>query len=52
MKILVVDDEKDVQPLFMQQFRKEIRNGEFDFEFAWSGRKPCAIWTVISMRLF
>ncbi|WP_163712184.1 response regulator [Mangrovibacterium lignilyticum] len=37
MKILVVDDEKDIQPLFMQRFRREIRKGEFDFEFALSG---------------
>jgi len=37
MKILVVDDEKDIQPLFQQRFRKEIRNGELDFEFAYSG---------------
>ena len=26
MKILVVDDEKDMQMLFEQRFRKEIRN--------------------------
>lgn len=37
MKILVVDDEADVQPLFLQRFRKEIKNGEFDFSFALSG---------------
>ena len=37
MKILVVDDEKDIQPLFEQRFRKEIRNGEMNFEFAYSG---------------
>ena len=37
MKILIVDDEKDIQPLFMQRFRKEIRKGEFHFEFAFSG---------------
>ena len=28
MKILVVDDEKDVQQLFEQKFRKEIRSNE------------------------
>jgi CheY-like chemotaxis protein len=39
MKILVVDDEADVQPLFVQRFRKEIRNGEFDFSFALSGEE-------------
>ena len=37
MKILVVDDEADVQPLFLQRFRKEIRNHEIEFEFALSG---------------
>ncbi|MGI4021921.1 MAG: response regulator [Janthinobacterium lividum] len=37
MKVLVVDDEADVQPLFMQRFRKEIKNGEIDFSFALSG---------------
>ncbi|TRW24754.1 response regulator [Flavobacterium zepuense] len=37
MKILVVDDEADVQPLFLQRFRKEIKNHEVDFDFALSG---------------
>jgi two-component system chemotaxis response regulator CheY len=37
MKILVVDDEKDVQVLFEQRFRKEIRSGEMNFVFAFSG---------------
>lgn len=39
MKILVVDDEKDVQVLFEQRFRKEIRNGEMEFVFAYSGEE-------------
>ena len=38
-KILVVDDEADVQPLFTQRFRKEIKNGELDFSFALSGEE-------------
>ena len=37
MKILVVDDERDVQTLFEQRFRKEIRSGEMEFAFAFSG---------------
>jgi len=37
MKVLVVDDEADVEPLFMQRFRKEIKNGEIEFSFALSG---------------
>ena len=37
MKILVVDDETDVQALFEQRFRKEIKSGEMEFVFAFSG---------------
>ncbi|HEX4958753.1 MAG TPA: response regulator [Lacibacter sp.] len=37
MKILVVDDEQDVQVLFEQRFRREIKNGDFDFAFAFNG---------------
>jgi CheY-like chemotaxis protein len=37
MKILVVDDEQDVQVLFEQKFRKEIKSGELHFAFAFSG---------------
>ena len=32
--ILVVDDEPDVEMLFRQQFRKELRAGHFTMEFA------------------
>ena len=39
MKILVVDDEEDVQPLFLQRFRKEIKNHEVEFDFAQSGEE-------------
>jgi CheY-like chemotaxis protein len=39
MKILVVDDETDVQSLFEQKFRKEIRSGQFHFSFAFSGEE-------------
>ncbi|MBL4678736.1 MAG: response regulator [Mucilaginibacter sp.] len=39
MKILVVDDEEDVQPLFLQRFRKEIRNHEVELDFARSGEE-------------
>lgn len=37
MKILVVDDEKDVEALFRQRFRKELRNGEIEIDFKFSG---------------
>ena len=39
MKILVVDDEEDVKLLFEQKFRKEIRSGQFEFNFAFSGEE-------------
>jgi CheY-like chemotaxis protein len=34
--ILVVDDEPDVEMLFRQQFRHDLRHGRFDMEFAQS----------------
>lgn len=37
MKILIVDDEKDVELLFRQKFRKELKSGKITFEFAFSG---------------
>ena len=39
MKILVVDDEKDMQTLFEQRFRKEIREHDMEFVFAFSGEE-------------
>ena len=37
-KILVVDDEPDLEILIRQKFRKKIREGEYDFVFAGNGR--------------
>ena len=45
MKILVVDDEKDVQILFEQRFRKEMRSGEMQFVFAFSGKR---LWRILN----
>ncbi|QHV99111.1 MULTISPECIES: response regulator [Spirosoma] len=42
MKILVVDDETDIQPLFEQRFRREIRSGTMTFTFANSGESALA----------
>ncbi|HMP32377.1 MAG TPA: response regulator, partial [Saprospiraceae bacterium] len=36
MKFLVVDDEKDVEVLFQQKLRKEIRSGLIELVFAFS----------------
>jgi CheY-like chemotaxis protein len=35
--VLVVDDEPDVEALFRQQFRRDIRDGRFTMDFAQSG---------------
>ena len=43
MKILVVDDETDVQVLFEQRFRKEIKNNEVQFVFAFSGEEALSL---------
>ena len=40
--ILVVDDEADVEMLFRQQFRKDIREGRFTLEFALSASDALA----------
>ena len=37
MKIMVVDDEKDVEFLFRQEFRKEIKQGLVELCYAFSG---------------
>jgi two-component system, chemotaxis family, chemotaxis protein CheY len=39
MKILVVDDEQDITSLFQQRFRREIREGLFEFSFKYSGEE-------------
>jgi CheY-like chemotaxis protein len=39
--ILVVDDEPDVEVLFRQRFRRDLRAGRFTMEFAQSG--PAAL---------
>src|ERR1700733_11568131 len=38
-RILVVDDEPDVELLIKQRFRRKIRDGGFDFEFALNGEE-------------
>ena len=35
--VLVVDDESDVEDLFRQQFRRDLRAGRFTMDFAQSG---------------
>lgn len=35
--VLVVDDEADIELLFRQQFRRDLRSGRFQMEFSRSG---------------
>jgi YesN/AraC family two-component response regulator len=39
MKVMVVDDERDVETLFRQQFRREIKAGLIDLCYAFSGEE-------------
>jgi len=43
MKILIVDDERDVEDLFRQKLRKEIRSGQLELVFAFSGQEALEI---------
>jgi DNA-binding NtrC family response regulator len=43
MKILIVDDEKDVEMLFRQKFRKETRSENLELVFAFSGAEALEI---------
>ncbi len=42
-KILVADDEADLEILIKQKFRKEIREGKYEFSFAANGIEALAI---------
>ncbi len=60
-RILLVDDEPDAQELFRQNFRREIRKGVYDFDYAQSAcealeqlksansRKPVMVLSDINM---
>ena len=45
--ILVVDDEPDVEALFRQQFRRDLRTGRFQMEFAPSA--PAALLRAVDI---
>lgn len=42
VKIMVVDDEVDLEPLVRQKFRRQIREGIYDFIFAHNGLEALA----------
>ena len=48
MLILVVDDEPDVEVLFRQQFRRDLRTGRFTMEFA--AIRPSSTCSALAMR--
>lgn len=50
MKILVVDDEEDVQVLFEQLFRREIKDGVLEFVFARSGEEAMEFMQTYQQR--
>jgi DNA-binding NtrC family response regulator len=43
VRVLVVDDEPDVEILFRQQFRREVREGHYLLDFALSAEAALAM---------
>ncbi|MDZ7364116.1 MAG: response regulator [candidate division KSB1 bacterium] len=57
MRVMVVDDEQDVQFMFQQRFRKEEKAGRIALQFAFSGEealsqltnsKPAEIFLILT----
>ena len=48
IKALVVDDERDVELLFVQRFRKEIRSNEYEFHFSFSGEEALEFLSTLN----
>ncbi len=46
MKIMVVDDERDVETLFRQQFRREVKAGQVELCYAFSGEEALGYLTA------
>ena len=47
-KILVVDDEPDLQPLVLQRMRRDIRRGRYEFFFAEDGLEAIGVLSEIN----
>ena len=43
LKVLIVDDEPDVEYLFRQRFRREVQRGEVELLFAFSGEEALEV---------
>ena len=50
LKILIVDDEQDVEMMFRQQFRKQVKAGEVELHFAFSA--PDALTYMDTLKPF
>jgi hypothetical protein len=48
--IFVVDDELDVELLFRQQFRRDLRDGRFAMEFAAQARFNASLSATQTLR--
>ena len=48
IKMLVVDDERDVELLFLQKFRKEIRTGEVELNFAFNANEALSFLKALN----
>ncbi|MCY3838889.1 MAG: SpoIIE family protein phosphatase [Gammaproteobacteria bacterium] len=46
-KILVVDDEEDLELLMRQRFRRQVRRGEYELHFAHNGREALDVLAEI-----
>lgn len=61
MKIMIVDDEKDVEILFRQQFRREVKEGKVELCYAFSGEEalqylnqsqpPDVVWVLSDINM-
>lgn len=48
MKIMIVDDERDVEILFRQQFRREVKDGRVELCYAFSGEEALDYLQTVS----
>jgi YesN/AraC family two-component response regulator len=48
MKILIVDDETDIESLFRQKFKNEIKEGKIEFRFFFSAENAYQYLTEIN----
>ena len=47
MKVMIVDDEKDVKILFRQRFRKEVKEGRVELCYAFSGQEALELLSSV-----